>query len=76
MTTDNGDMRHQKDEIPIQKQGPGRPRVIDRPGFREDFDRILVDLQADRISKGEAARRLRISHSSLNRILSALEDES
>ena len=46
---------------------PGRPRLDTREGFNESFAAVLPALQSGEISKGEAARRLGISHRSLNR---------
>ena len=51
----------------------GRPRVDDRPGFYEDFCRVLPRLRAKEISQREAARRLGISVRSLKRYAERLE---
>ena len=49
----------------------GRPRLDDRPGFAEHFCRFLPALYGGNMTKAEAAKRLGISHRSLNRYLQA-----
>ena len=49
----------------------GRPRLDSTKSFRADFAMLLPSLRAGEISKGEMARRLNISHRSLNRLLEA-----
>ena len=51
----------------------GRPRLGDQPDFFERFASVLPALRDGEISKGEAARRLGISHRSLNRYLEPQE---
>jgi predicted transcriptional regulator len=56
---------------------PGRPRLDDSPGFKENFATILPRLIAKEISQGQAARELGISVRSLKRYVKeedALED--
>jgi len=48
----------------------GRPRLDDNSEFIRRFAMLLPALNEAAISKGEAARRLGISHRSLNRYLS------
>jgi hypothetical protein len=52
---------------------PGRPRLEDRPGFRERFATILPRLNAGEISQGRAARELGISVRSLKRYVKQAE---
>ena len=47
----------------------GRPRIDGYSGFKDRFARVLPALVRGRISKGEAAKQLGISHRSLNRYL-------
>ena len=47
----------------------GRPRLDDQEGFKEAFATVLPVLRSGGISRGEAARRLGISHRSLSRYL-------
>ena len=47
----------------------GRPPVTAKPGFTERWAQVRPELEAHRISKGEAARRLGIGHASLLRLL-------
>ena len=47
----------------------GRPPVTAKPGFAERWAEVRPELEARRISKGEAARRLGIGHASLLRLL-------
>ena len=47
----------------------GRPRVTDRPAFRERFGRILESLNGESISKRQATLRLGIGHATLLRLL-------
>lgn len=54
----------------------GRPPVTAKPGFAERWAAIRPDLEARRISKGEAARRLGIGHASLLRLLRIEEGRS
>ncbi len=47
----------------------GRPPVTARPGFAERWRGVRADLDAGRISRGEAARRLNCGYASLPRLL-------
>ena len=55
-----------------QRSTGGRPRLGDRPDFYRRFASVLPTLGDGKISKGEAARLLGISHRSLNRYLEHL----
>ena len=52
--------------MPIEQ---GRPRLDSIKGFKQTFASLLLGLNKGAISKGEMARRLSISHRSLNRYL-------
>ena len=56
--------------MPIQQ---GRPRLDSTENFKGAFASLLPGLREGTISKGEMARRLNISHRSLNRYLLELE---
>jgi hypothetical protein len=47
----------------------GRPALRDQEWFQLGFASILPALKSGEVSKGEAARRLGVSHRSLNRYL-------
>lgn len=53
----------------------GRPRLDSHPDFIRRFARVLPALSVGAISKGEASKRLGISHRSLNRYLKQLEQQ-
>ena len=53
----------------------GRPRLDHDKTFRQGFARILPGLLDGTIGKGEAARRLNISHRSLNRYYQPYETQ-
>ena len=48
----------------------GRPPVTARPGFEERWTAVRAELQAGRISKSEAARRLDCGYATVLRVLS------
>jgi putative DNA-invertase from lambdoid prophage Rac len=54
-----------------RKQGEkiGRPKVIDRKGFKKSFGVILERLNAGEISRSRAAKELRIGYATLKRLL-------
>ena len=56
-----------------RKQGHqiGRPRVIDRRGFKNRFGAILERLREGSISRRQAARELDIGYATLKRLLDA-----
>ena len=49
----------------------GRPRVIDRRGFKNRFGAILKRLREGNISRRMAAQELGIGHATLKRLLDA-----
>jgi putative DNA-invertase from lambdoid prophage Rac len=55
----------------VRKQGKkiGRPKVIDRQGFKKNFGAILERLNAGEISRSQAAKELRIGYATLKRLL-------
>ena len=59
--------------MPIQQ---GRPRLDSIESFKQAFARLLPGLNKGSISKGEMARRLNISHRSLNRYLTEVKAHS
>ncbi len=58
-----------------RKQGHkiGRPRVIDRRGFKRRFGVVLERLQQGTISRGQAAKELEIGYATLLRLIANLE---
>lgn len=40
------------------KKRPGRPRIVDRPGFLSQWAEVYPQIVAGQMSHGEAARRL------------------
>ena len=54
-----------------KKQGKkiGRPKVLDRKGFKKSFGDILERLNAGQISRSRAAKELRIGYATLKRLL-------
>ena len=53
----------------------GRPPVTSRPGFSERWATVRTDLEAGRISRSEAARRLGCGYATLLRLLQAVRKE-
>jgi DNA invertase Pin-like site-specific DNA recombinase len=53
----------------------GRPKVTDRPEFVAKWESVRPELEAGRISRSEAARRLGIGYASLLRVLAAKIDD-
>ena len=51
----------------------GRPRVIDRPGFKRRFGDILERLEAGQVSRRQAALELGIGYATLKRLLDKRE---
>jgi len=47
----------------------GRPPVLQRPGVREGWPSVKIDLAAGRMTKAEAARTLGVSSRSVDRLL-------
>lgn len=52
----------------------GRPSVRSRPGFQERWQAVRAELLSGAISKGEAARRLKVGHATLLRLLQPDQD--
>ena len=59
---------------PTPKRRPGRPRVVDRPGFLVKWAEVGPLVLRGEISHGEAARRLGCSHATLLRLLRRAKD--
>ncbi len=57
------------DEKQISGPKPGRPRVIDRPGFNRSFQAIFERLERHEISRRQAAKKLDIGYATLKRLL-------
>jgi len=55
---------------PQSQRSIGRRPVTARPGFPEKWDAVRTELQAGRISRSEAARRLECGYATLLRLLS------
>jgi hypothetical protein len=53
------------------KGRPGRPRVVDRPGFLAKWAEVGPLVLRGEISHGEAARRLGVSFATVLRLLQA-----
>ena len=51
----------------------GRPRVMDRRGFKRRFGAVLERLQQGQISRRQAARDLEIGYATLKRLIDAQE---
>ncbi len=49
----------------------GRPSVMERAGFRRQWEAVRADITAGRLSRAEAARRLRVGESTVRRLLRA-----
>ncbi len=58
-----------------RKQGHkiGRPRVMDRRGFKNRFGAVLASLKQGQISRSQAARELGIGYATLKRLIDARE---
>jgi DNA invertase Pin-like site-specific DNA recombinase len=56
-----------------QGKRKGRPRVIDRPGFKERLGDVHRDLSAGRVGLRAAVRRLGVSPATLTRLLRHME---
>ena len=54
----------------------GRPRVMDRRGFKRRFGVVLEGLKKGRMSRSQAARELKIGYATLKRLIDAREQES
>ena len=54
----------------------GRPRVMDRKGFRGRFGAVLARLNHGEVSRSQAARELNIGYATLKRLIDAREQES
>jgi len=54
----------------------GRPRVMDRRGFKSRFGVVLEGLQHGRMSRNQAAKELDIGYATLKRLIDAQELES
>ncbi len=54
----------------------GRPRVMDRRGFKRRFGVVLEGLKKGRMSRSQAARELNIGYATLKRLIDAREQES
>lgn len=61
-----------RDRLPTGRR-PGRPRLVDRPGFGERWRAIYPEIASGRLSHGGAARALQIGYASLLRLLRAEE---
>ncbi|MFC2001044.1 recombinase family protein [Chloroflexota bacterium] len=51
----------------------GRPRVMDRRGFKSRFGVVLARLQQGKVSRCQAARELNIGYATLKRLIDAQE---
>lgn len=60
-----------------RKQGHqiGRPRVMDRRGFKRRFGVVLESLSNGQVSRSQAARELNIGYATLKRLIDAREKE-
>ena len=54
----------------------GRPRVMDRRGFKSRFGVVLARLHEGKVSRCQAARELNIGYATLKRLIDAREQES
>jgi len=54
----------------------GRPRVMDRRGFKSRFGVVLARLHEGKVSRCQAARGLNIGYATLKRLIDAREQES
>ena len=54
----------------------GRPRVMDRRGFKRRFGVVLAQLKHDQVSRSQAAKELGIGYATLKRLIDAREQES
>jgi DNA invertase Pin-like site-specific DNA recombinase len=54
----------------------GRPRVMDRRGFKGRFGAVLERLRLGQVSRCQAARELNIGYATLKRLIDAREQES
>ena len=54
----------------------GRPRVMDRRGFKRRFGVVLAQLKHDQVSRSQAAKELGIGYATLKRLIDAREHES
>jgi len=53
----------------------GRPRVMDRRGFKRRFGVVLAQLKHDQVSRSQAAKELGIGYATLKRLIDAREHE-
>jgi len=60
-----------------RKQGHkiGRPRVMDRRGFKRSFGAVLERLQHGQVSRCQAAKELGIGYATLKRLIDARNDD-
>jgi hypothetical protein len=58
------------------RRRPGRPRLVDRPGFLARWAEVGPLVLRGEISHGEAARRLDIGYASVLRLLRAANGEA
>ncbi len=54
----------------------GRPRVMDRRGFKSRFGAVLERLRLGQVSRCQAARELNIGYATLKRLIDTREQES
>jgi len=54
----------------------GRPRVMDRKGFKRRFGVVLARLKLGQVSRSQAAKELGIGYATLKRLIDAREQES
>jgi DNA invertase Pin-like site-specific DNA recombinase len=52
----------------------GRPRIMDRRGFKKRFGVVLEQLRTGQVSRCQAARDLNIGYATLKRLIDAQEN--